>query len=421
MSGLLRRIEADEVGRSRQSDWIDAVTVEGARAIVDGVRRGGEGALRRYGERFAEVEPGGALVLGRDVLEDAAARVDGADRGVLERTRDRVASFAAAQRDALREIDVAVPGGRAGHAVVPVEAAGCYAPGGRYPLVSSAIMTVATARAAGCERVVLATPRPGELMLAAAGLCGADAVLPLGGAHAIAALAYGGGVIEGVDVIAGPGNAWVTAAKRCVAGDVGIDMLAGPSELLVLADSTADAGEVAADLLAQAEHDELARPMLVTTDAGLVEAVERELERQLETLATAPTARIALRNGFAAVAGDMDEAVAAVDRAAPEHLEIHARDAEGIGRRVRHAGAIFVGAGSAEVLGDYGLGPNHTLPTGGAARAGGGLSVLAFLRVRTWLRVDGVEAESLADVVRLAEIEGLEGHRRSAMVRGGRG
>jgi phosphoribosyl-ATP pyrophosphohydrolase/phosphoribosyl-AMP cyclohydrolase/histidinol dehydrogenase len=278
-------------------------------------------------------------------------------------------------------------------------------------------MTVATARAAGCGRVVLATPRPGELMLAAAGLCGADAVLPVGGAHGVGALAYGAGVLGGVDVIAGPGNAWVTAAKRCVCGDVGIDMLAGPSELLVLADESAEARVVAADLLAQAEHDELARPMLVTTDAGLVEAVEAELARRLETLPTAATARVALANGFAAVAVDMDEAMEAVDRVAPEHLEIHARDAGSLARRVRHAGAVFVGAGSAEVLGDYGLGPNHTLPTGGAARATGGLSVLAFLRVRTWLRVDEVEASSLADVVRLAEIEGLEGHRRSAMAR----
>jgi phosphoribosyl-ATP pyrophosphohydrolase/phosphoribosyl-AMP cyclohydrolase/histidinol dehydrogenase len=267
--------------------------------------------------------------------------------------------------------------------------------------------------------VWVASPRPAPATLAAAALAGADALLAAGGAHAIAALACGAGPVPACDAVVGPGNRWVTAAKQLVAGRVAIDMLAGPSELLVVADETADAGLVAADLLAQAEHDPDALPVLVTTSVALADRVEVELAAQLSTLPTAETARAALAQGFAVVVPTLDDAVAAADRLAPEHLQLAVREPEALAPRFAHYGALFVGERAAEVLGDYGIGPNHTLPTGGTARFAGGLSVFTFLRVRTWLAVGGPGAgpefhEAVADAVALARIEGLEAHARAA-------
>ncbi|MEO6461485.1 MAG: histidinol dehydrogenase, partial [Candidatus Eisenbacteria bacterium] len=219
----------------------------------------------------------------------------------------------------------------------------------------------------------------------------------------------------------GPGSRWVTAAKQLVAGQVTIDMLAGPSELVVLADDSADPALVAADLLAQAEHDPEALPVLVSLSRALPARVERELLRQLATLPGADVARAALAHGFCLVAHDEDEAVAACDAIAPEHLELMVRAPTRIRSRLRHYGAAFIGAGSAEVFGDYGAGPNHVLPTGGAARGSGGLSVLTFLRVRTWLRLDARRAPGLVrDTAALARLEGLEGHARAAERRASR-
>jgi phosphoribosyl-ATP pyrophosphohydrolase/phosphoribosyl-AMP cyclohydrolase/histidinol dehydrogenase len=240
--------------------------------------------------------------------------------------------------------------------------------------------------------------------------------LAVGGAHAIAALAFGAGPVPACDVVVGPGNRWVTAAKKLVTGQVGIDMLAGPSELVILADDTADAATAAADLLAQAEHDPDALPVLVTTSSDLADAVEAELERQLATLATRDTAAVALDNGFAVVAEDIDSAIDVCDRLAPEHLQVVTENDERVARRLNHWGGLFLGEISAEVFGDYGAGPNHTLPTGGVARFKGGLSVFDFVRVRTWLELDDAEAagELARDAAELARLEGLEAHARAA-------
>jgi phosphoribosyl-ATP pyrophosphohydrolase/phosphoribosyl-AMP cyclohydrolase/histidinol dehydrogenase len=272
-------------------------------------------------------------------------------------------------------------------------------------------MTAVTARAAGVEFVIVASPRPTTVTLAAAAVAGADAFLAVGGAQAIAAMAYGVGVVP-CDVIVGPGNRWVTAAKKLVSGAVRIDMLAGPSELVVLADAHADPGLVAADLLAQAEHDPDALPMLVTTSSELADAVDIELRVQLETLPTAEVAREACRQGFSVVVPDLAAGVAVCDRLAPEHLALHLEDAASVSPK--HYGAVFIGARAAEVLGDYGAGPNHVLPTGGTARSEGGLSVANFLRCRTWLRIDGPAPELVADAAVLGRLEGLEAHARSA-------
>lgn len=410
---VLGRLAPEQV-TSLARDVIDAPTLEGAGRIVEAVKKDGDAALRRFGAQFGELE-GHPLVYDRAALEAAKAEVSTETLALLERTATRIRAFARAQRDALADVEVAVEGGRAGHRVLPVRRAGCYAPGGRYPLPSSVLMTAVTARAAGVAEVWVASPKPSPVTLAAAAVAGADALLAVGGAQAIGAFAHGTESVPSVDVIAGPGNRWVTAAKQLVVGHVGIDMLAGPSELLVLASADADPALVAADLLAQAEHDPDALPVLVTLDEALVPKVEAELVAQLKTLPTADVARAALRSGFAVVT-TAEEAIAVADRLAPEHLQLSGVGAVALAPQLSAYGALFVGEASAEVLGDYGAGPNHTLPTGGTARFSAGLSVYTFVRARTFLRLDA--APGLArDAADLARLEGLEAHARAADAR----
>lgn len=415
---LLRRITRSEFRLSRR-DPIDAATLANAARIVDDVRARGEAAVRDHAERLDRLPPSEPLVLGRAELDAARDALDPPVRALLERTAERIRDFAARQRACLTDLAATIPGGEVGHTVVPLRVAGCYAPGGRYPLVSSMLMTAVTARTAGVELVLAASPRPSPLMRATAAIAGVDALLVAGGAQAIAALANGVALPARCDVVVGPGNRWVTAAKHLVSTCVRIDMLAGPSELLILADDSADATLLAADLLAQAEHDPDALPMLIATAPAVLDKLERALAEQLAALPTREIAEVALRNGFALVARTIDEAIELANEIAPEHLELHLAHAAVIGSRIRCCGSLFIGAASAEVVGDYGAGPNHTLPTGGAARYAGGLSVFDFLRKQTWMRIDSPShAQSLfADATTLARLEGLEGHARSAEAR----
>lgn len=447
---LLRLIDARDIRqelRPHQStlraDPVDARTLATVAPIVDAVRERGEAAVREYAERFGELphNPAGEspLVIGREEIVRRAASVPAEDVALLRRVDERIGAFARAQRAAWRDFEVAVPGGMAGHTLMPVESAGCYAPGGRYPLPSSVLMGASVARAAGVKRVVVASPKPAPITYAAAmvaGGVGVDEMLVVGGAHAIAAMAYGvgggGGLGFGgapVDLIVGPGNKFVTAAKKLVFGAVGIDMLAGPSELVVLeheaaggADLPRLAATIAADLLAQAEHDDDARPILVTTSGAVAAAVEAEVARQVDLLPepNRTTARRACGNGFIAAAPTVGAAIDAVNALAPEHLEILTPDPSVVAARCLHAGAVFLGVGAAEVFGDYGVGPNHTLPTGGSARFAAGLSVSTFLRARTWLRMSSTAAGQggvVGDTTRMARLEGLEAHARAAAVR----
>ena len=411
---LLKTIDPTQLPRQHRSP-VDDDAMAIVRPIIDAVANEGEPALRRYAETLDGLAPGASLLLDKPQLTDALEHIDPADRALLERVAERIESFANAQRSALDEIEVPIPGGRAGHQISPVDRAGCYAPGGRHPLPSSVLMTAIPARVAGVGEVLVASPNPAPITLAAAAVAGADAVLAVGGAQAIAAMAMGICTAP-CDVIVGPGNRYVTAAKYLLSDRVGIDMLAGPSELVVLADASADAGLIAADLLAQAEHDPDARAMLVATDETLINAVNAELAEQLSSLLTAQAAREALAGSFAVLATDLDEAISVCDQIAPEHLALHVKDAEAVAGRVGHFGAVFVGAMSAEVLGDYAAGPNHTLPTGGAARYTGGLSVLDFLRVRTYVQINSAPdaAPLITDAEQLAKLEGLEAHARSA-------
>lgn len=412
---MLRRKAVDEVQASRRAA-VDAATLAAVAPIVDDVRQRGVDAVVAHARRLGDLPEGEPWLRTQDDLTRALKALPQDLQDVLHRSADRIRRFAEAQKACLHELTTSVPGGQAGHTVSPVERAGCYAPGGRYPLPSSLLMTAVCARAAGVPTVWAASPRPSPVTLAAAAVAGVDGFMAVGGAQAIAALAYGAGEVPPCDTIVGPGNRYVTAAKQLVSGQVAIDMLAGPSELVVLADRSADPAVVAADLLAQAEHDPDALPVLVTPFEDVLSRVNDELTRQLAALPTRDVAGAAVEHGFAVVTRDVDEAIEVCNLLAPEHLEVVLANSVEIAGRLNHYGGLFVGSMAAEVLGDYAAGPNHVLPTGGTARYSGGLSVFTFLRVRTWLRVDDrAESESLVrDAVTLARLEGLEGHARAA-------
>ena len=414
---LTRRTPEELAARSREP--LDPQTLRIATDIVEDVRQGGRtaalGHARRLGDLPAQALPGSEWIEPRE-LRRAFEGLPDSQQGVLERTADRVRTFAQAQFETLRPLDTPVPGGRAGHRWLPAESAGAYAPGGRYPLPSSVLMTAIPARVAGVRRVLVASPRPAPVTLAAAHLAGADGLLAMGGAQAIAALAFGTHDSP-ADVLVGPGNRFVTAAKKHLAFEVGIDGLAGPSELLVLADDSAEVRLVAADLLAQAEHDPEASATLVTTSSRVANSIDEELERQLTDLPAADVAREALaRNGACAWVPDLEAAAELSDQLAPEHLELMVENPKELSKRVRCYGGLFLGAQSAEVFGDYGVGPNHVLPTGRGGRFQAGLSVMTFLRASTWLDLEDTRPIA-EDAAQLARLEGLEGHARAAQRR----
>lgn len=408
---LLKRVEPDQLRRASRRG-IDPAVMKTAIDIVEDVRRGGEPSLRRHAEALGDIRPGQDLVIDQDALSKAAEQLPQTQLSALERASRRIEVFAKSQREGLHDLDMKVEGGRAGHRWIPVTSVGAYAPGGRHPLPSSVLMTVIPARVAGVEEVWAASPHPTPATLAAAAMAGADGLLRVGGAQAVAALAFGVAT-PACDLIVGPGNTWVTAAKKHLYGEVGIDGLAGPSEIMVIADEGADPSLVAADLLAQAEHDVDAMPMLITTSSAVADAVDGRIEDQLADLPTSGTARAALANGFTTIVTDLSEAGSLADLLAPEHLALHVEAAEQVAATLRSYGSVFVGAGSAEAFADYGVGPNHVLPTGGGARFQSGLSVETFLRSPTWSRLDD-PSRLIEDTVLLARMEGLEAHARAA-------
>ena len=352
-------------------------------------------------------------------------------------SRDLAITFAARQRESFDNFEMEIAKGLfTGQKTIPVERAGVYIPAGRFPLLSSVIMCITPAKAAGVSEIVLCTPpRPhpdgsdkayaDEGILAAASICGADRVFACGGAQAIAALAYGTETIPRCDVIAGPGNKFVAEAKRLVYGQCGIDMIAGPTEVMIIADKTAHPSWVAADMLAQAEHDKDAQAVLITDSKQFAETVEKELEKQLAVLPTAETASESLKNnGYIIIVENLDQAAEIANRKAPEHLEL-ALDAgetrDKLEKKVHNYGSLFIGHETAEVLGDYAAGLNHTLPTATSARFTGGLSVRHFLKTVTTLRSSGKKESGWQNSIDAAETlghtEGLEGHAAAAHIR----
>ncbi|TXT44637.1 MAG: histidinol dehydrogenase [Spirochaetes bacterium] len=413
----LRRIGARELPRSSLRLFNPEVDAVAARVIRE-VSTEGEQALRRWAEALGEAKPGDGLFIDRQGLKAAWDGLEKGTQALLERAQGRVAAFAAAQKACLLPLAMEVPGGRAGHDLVPVARAGCYVPGGRYPLPSSAIMTVTPAVIAGVPEVFCSGPKPTAITLAASYIARAAGFLTCGGAHGITALAFGI-LVPPCDVIVGPGGPYVASAKRQLFGLVGTEAPAGPSELLIIADQSAEPDIVAADMLAQAEHDTAAWPMLICETESFARRVETQIALRLAALPepNATTARRALENGWIMVETNKEVIGETAERCAPEHLELHVENPWKWAQAIRSAGAVFLGTGSAEVFGDYGAGPNHTLPTGGAARFAAGLSVLDFLRARTWLDLEsGSEAKQslAADTQAFAALEGLGAHAAAA-------
>lgn len=399
----------------------------GAQKIINDIRARGADAVRDYAAQYDGWHAGDSMSYSRDECQAAMETIPADARKLLEQTAARIRAFAERQRAIYQNFEMPAADGLVmGVRHEPIEAAGCYAPGGRYPLVSSVLMTVIPASVAGVNRITLATPRPSPIMLAAAAIAGADDVLALGGAQAIATLAYGAGITQPCDIIVGPGNQWVAAAKQIIAPERSIDFLAGPSELMIIADDSARPDWIAADLLAQAEHDTAAMPMLLSPSSSLLEAVEEALRPQLVALPkpNQGTARIALKNGARVKVTDVSEAAELVNTLAPEHLQLLVRNAESLSAQCRHYGGLFIGKHTAEIFGDYGIGPNHTLPTSGAARFSAGLSVNNFLLPRTYIKDIGAtekKPDSLLSIIQttasLARLEGLEAHARAAEAR----
>ncbi len=392
-------------------------------AIIADVRARGDAALIDYTRTFDRLELSAAtLRITREQLDRATAECDPEAIAALELAAERIGAFHARQMpEGHDEVDAA--GIRLGYRWTPVEAAGLYVPGGTAAYPSSVLMNALPARVAGVERLVMTVPAPdgrlNPLVLAAARLAGVDEIYRIGGAQAIAALASGTESIAPVDKIVGPGNAYVASAKRQVFGQVGIDMIAGPSEVLIVADADTDPSWIAIDLLAQAEHDEAAQSILITDDAIFADAVCTAVEEHLATLARQKTATASWRtHGCVILVETLGQAPALIDRVAPEHLQLAVADPEALSRRVRHAGAIFLGRYVPEALGDYVAGPNHVLPTGRSARFSSGLGVLDFLKRTTFVGCgeDGLAAIGPA-AVSLAEAEGLDAHARSVAIR----
>ena len=397
----------------------DAGVEATVREIVTEVRARGDAAVRALTEKLDGRSPrdGGSYEIPREEWEAAASRLGADILRAIERAAVRIRTFHARQVEEGYVLEE--PGVYLELRVDPLARAGLYVPGGtaRYP--SSVLMNAIPAKVAGVREVIMVTPGASDATLAAAKVAGVDRVFEIGGAQAVAALAYGTETIPRVDKIVGPGNQWVAAAKRLVYGDVDIDSIAGPSEVLIVADDAAEARWVAADLLAQAEHDTEARPILVTTSRALVDAVQTQLARQLVDLPRADIARKSLEShGVAVVARDLDRALELTNRYAAEHVELQVHDAVNVAERVRNAGAIFVGPFSAEAIGDYLAGPNHVLPTGGAARYASPLGVYDFRKRTSIIRYAyaGLR-EQVADISRLANVEGLKAHARSAAMR----
>ncbi|ALK08533.1 histidinol dehydrogenase [Blastochloris viridis] len=401
-----------------------AADVETAvKAILADVEARGDDALIEYSRRFDRIDLGEIGIRVPQAEIDAAQNaVDPETLKALELARDRIQAYHQRQlpKDDRWRDDIGV---ELGYRWTAVEAAGLYVPGGTAAYPSSVLMNAVPAKVAGVPRLVVTVPAPGgvlnPLVLAAAKLAGVDEVHRVGGAQAIAALAYGTQTIRPVAKIVGPGNAYVACAKRLVFGRVGIDMIAGPSEVLIIADRDGNPDWIAADLLAQAEHDVSAQSILITDDAALADAVEAAVERQLGTLSRAGVAAASWRDfGAIITVRDLEEALPLADRIAAEHLEIATQDAEALAARIRNAGAIFLGHHTPEAIGDYVAGSNHVLPTARSARFSSGLGVLDFMKRTSLLRCDAGALKALGPAaIALGTAEGLDAHARSVAIR----
>lgn len=400
---------------------IDLQVVNG---IIKKVRKYGDRAVKEYTKKYDRVKLKQLRVENKEI-QKAFQKVEPGLLKILNRARLNIERFSRAQLRQLKDFTIEITSGViAEQRVIPINRIGIYVPGGRYPLVSTVLMCGVPAIVAGVKEIVLCSPPTYHntihpLILATARLIGVKEIYKIGGAQAIAALAYGTQTIRPVDKIFGPGNAYVTFAKKMVFGDVGIDFIAGPSEIMIIADDSAEPKIIAADLLSQAEHDIDAIPVLVTTSNLLAKRVDGEIKKQLAGLKTKGIAKKSLdKNGLIILVKNIDQAIEIANKKAPEHLEIQVKNAEKYVGRLRNYGSLFVGRYSAEVLGDYCAGINHTLPTNSSAHYTGGLHIKDFLKMQTVLKATKNGLINLGTIAEeLSKIEGLSGHTQAIKIR----
>ena len=413
-------------GITARGETTPAGVVETVQKILADVRERGDEALFEYTERFDRLKLEAAtLEVSAVEIERAMAAVDSDTLATLQLAADRIAAFHSKQKEATWLSDDE-PDLQLGQMVTPLDRVGIYVPGGKAAYPSSVLMNAVPAKVAGVGEIIMTVPMPDGVVnpyvLAAAHIAGVDRIFKIGGAQAVAALAYGTASIPRVDKITGPGNIYVATAKRLVFGTVDIDMIAGPSEILVINDGSGNPAHIAADLLSQAEHDELAASILITTDEAFGRRVAEELETQLEQLSRAVIARQSIENfGAIILARDLAEAAAFSNKIAPEHLELAVAEPFALLPQIRHAGAVFLGHHTPEAAGDYLAGPNHTLPTGGTARFFSPLGTEDFVKKSSLIFFSAEGLNRLGEsIVKIAELEGLQAHARSVSIRLGK-
>ena len=392
-------------------------------ATLKKIEEGGDAAVRELSEQFDDYSPD-SFLLRKDEIDTLIAQVPEDELAAIEFTLEQVRTFAQAQRGSLQDLEIeTLPGVTLGHKNIPVNAVGCYIPGGRYPMVASAIMSIATAKVAGVKRVIACTPpkggQPYPATVAAMHLAGADEIAVLGGIQAIGAMAIGTETIDPVDMLVGPGNAFVAEAKRQLYGRVGIDLFAGPTEILVIADETADAEMVATDLLGQAEHGPNSPAVLLTSSRDLAEGIQAEIDKQLETLTTADVAGKAWADyGQVILVKNDEELITEGDRLASEHVEILTRDPDYFLENMTNYGSLFLGKETNVAYGDKAIGVNHILPTNKAARYTGGLWVGKYLKTVTYQKCTPEASVTIGkNTEKICDIEGFAGHKRQATLR----
>lgn len=419
--GTISEADVEFIKRPQGQDvQADRTLTETVQNIIDEVRERGDAALRDYSAKFDKTTPDKFEVSEHEIAS-ALAGLDPQTRKDSEFAIAQVKRFAQAQLATMQPLEIeTLPGVHLGHRIIPIQTVGCYVPGGRYPILSAPVMSIVPAVVAGCDEIIACLP-PGAhpAMIAICHLAGAHRIFKVGGAQAIAAMAWGTESIPVVDKVVGPGNAFVNEAKRQVFGKVGIDALAGPSEIYVIADDSADPRILAADLLAQAEHDVYTRVGMATTSPQIARATLAEIERQLMNLPTAATAGEAWkRQGEIVICRDEEQLIAWADHMATEHLQVHTRDPHATASKIRNYGSLFIGQNASVVFSDKCCGTNHTLPTMAAARYTGGLWVGAYVKICThqWIDDHGIAAVA-QPAVRQSRTEGMQAHRRAAEIR----
>ena len=391
--------------------------MEIVKEIIQAVREKGDYAVRYYTKKFDNIDLKNFSVTKEDI-ENAYKNTDEETIAALKFAKKNIELFAKKQMEQFKDFKVKNNGIILGQKVIPIEKIGAYVPGGNYPLPSTALMCIIPAKVAGVEEIIVCSPKIKNITIVAADIAGADKIFRIGGAQAIAAMAYGTKQIPKVDKIVGPGNVYVIGEKKEVYGDCGIDFLAGPSEVMVIADEFADPEIIAADLLAQLEHDINARAFLVTNSSAIISKTKEEINNQLKDLDTKGIIKKSLKNLKIIAIKNIDESIKIANEIAPEHLELQVGNPEKLMEKLRNYGSLFIGQYSTEAFGDYCSGTNHVLPTRGGARFTSGLSVRDFVKLQTYQKIDAIGVKKLAPAaLKLSKVEGLSAHNKSVQIR----